>query len=229
MTAREIGHGNIDVPVRNPADLREILQAILRANETLITQNRAIQKLLDGDIPSRSSWHAGGARVHATEPHVPVAAAEQQHVQETNSEIWEGIMGLSAAESDEFMDAFYHWARPATVEEVLQEGRRWTSWSYAAAFPALSKFLRRATYENRCRCQVWLDDLYGPHIEPRSFSYVESKRNVNTLWDAIKERAALPSPGGESQSHEENVSVRLFRIADLSPLVLSAILGSTPQ
>jgi len=74
-----------------------------------------------------------------------------------------------------------------------------------------------------------MDDLYGPQVEPRSFSYAESKKSINALWDEIKERAAFPSRGRELRSNAESVSVRLFRIADLSPLVLSAILGSTPQ
>jgi hypothetical protein len=138
-------------------------------------------------------------------------------------------MGASAAESDEFMNAFYHWARPVTVQEVLNERRRWTSWSYSAAFPALSKFLKRATPQHRCHCKVWMDDLYGLHVEPRSTSYVESRGNIDALWDAISCRAALPSGGRGSRANAERVSVRLFRVVDLSPLVLSAILGSTPQ
>ena len=229
MTTPEIRNGDTNLPVYNSIDLREILEAILRANETLIAQNRTFQKFLDGDIPSRSSWHAGGARGHATDTNAPTSYADQRNTLETNSDAWEGIMGASAAESEEFMDAFYHWARPATVGEVLNERRRWTSWSYAAAFPALSKFLKRATPKHRCRCQVWMDDLYGLQVEPRSFSYAESKKSINALWDEIKERAAFPSRGRELRSNAESVSVRLFRIADLSPLVLSAILGSTPQ
>src|SRR5437667_5191886 len=105
MTAPEVRNSDKNLPVHNSTDLREILEAILRANETLIAQNRALQRLLDGDVPSRFSWHAGGARGHATDPHTPASTAEQQNTQETNSDIWEGIMGASAAESEDFMNA----------------------------------------------------------------------------------------------------------------------------
>lgn len=77
---------------------------------------------------------------------------------------------------------------------------------------------------------MWMDDFNGVSEKPRSISYSEAKRNVNVLWDEIKDRAALPcSQTVFEEKHAGRISARLFQVVDLSPLVLAAILGSTPQ
>jgi hypothetical protein len=220
----------------NLKDLRPILQAILRTNENLAAQNKALYQLLASGNTS-SPWDLGAQgnsatdNYHARDSRLSRRSLNDHlNVQEMNTDIWEGILGVSAIQSNEFMQSFYYWPRPDRVEAVLNERRRWTSWSYAAAFPELSRFLKRATMSHRCCCQLWMDDLTGLGEKSRSISYSEAKRNINVLWDVIKNRAPLSSARQVRAGLEgEEVSVRLFQIVDLSPLVLAAILGSTPQ
>lgn len=237
--AEELLNGHSSPAGDNLKDLRPILQAILRTNEDLAAQNKALYQLLASGDTSSTQWHS------VTQPKISMDTygrdsegpplSRRSHVDplnspETNAEIWYGILSISANESQEFMESYYRWPRPSRIEEVLNERRRWTSWSYAAAFPALSRFLKRATMSHRCCCQVWMEDLDGVSEWGNSISYGEAKRNVNVLWNAIKDRAVLPSAQTEPEvENAGRVSVRLFQIVDLSPLVLAAILGSTPQ
>jgi hypothetical protein len=233
------GHSSPAADTDSLKDLRPILQAILRTNENLAAQNKALYQLLASGNTSSARWDS------VAQPNISMDAYSHNSAgpplsrrsyldplnsPETNAEIWYGILNISATGSQEFMKSYYHWPRPSCVEEVLNERRRWTSWSYAAAFPELSRFLKRATMSRRCCCQVWMEDLDGLSDRGNSISYGEAKRNVNVLWDAIKDRAVLPSAQtGSGAENAGRVSVRLSQIVDLSPRVLAAILGSTPQ
>jgi hypothetical protein len=229
MSSSESLDGDANPSVPNLGDLRQILQAILLANETLLSSH-AIRQLLDRGDTSQSPRHPGASATDIFEPDSRVSrayAGEQLNAEPTNTQIWESIVRTSATESDEFMSSFYDWPRSASVQDVLNKGRQWTSWSYTAAFPALSKFLGQATLSQRLRCRVWMEDFHTFHDEPRSISYSEPNKGINALWQVIKNRTPIWSIRARPRS--DRVSVRLFQIVDLSPLVLSAILGSTPQ
>jgi urate oxidase len=114
------------------------------------------------------------------------------------------------------------------MQEVLNAGQTWTSWSYAAAFPELSKFLKRTSPDHRCHCQVEIDDLFSLYGKRFSVSYSESKNKIDVFWETVKNRLAFSSTLSNTEP-DEYVSARLFKIVDLSPLVLTALLGSTPQ
>ncbi len=213
MAEAEILNGDSTPAADNLKDLRPILQAILRTNENLATQNKALYQLLaSGHINTSSArWDLpaqGGNENTVDNYHAPCSRLSRRslidhlNVQETNTQIWEGILSISAIESHEFMQAFYY----------------------------LSRFLKRATMSHRCSCQVWMDDLYGLKKMSRSISYSEAKRNINVLWSEIKDRDALPPIQTVSKAEDpSSFSVRLFRIVDLSPLVLASILASTPE
>jgi hypothetical protein len=236
MAEAEILNAYSSSAADNLKDLGPILQALLRTNENLAAQNKALYQLLTSCDTTSSRWDSSLQGGHITNNYPAQGGstfssrslANQQGNEQTNTQIWEGILSISATESDQFMQAFYYWSRPTGIQEVLYERGRWTSWSYAAAFPELSKFLKRATMPHRCNCQVWMDDFIGLNKKPRSIPYSEAKK-INLLWDVIKDRDPLPSFDTDSKAKDTvGVSVRLFRIVDLSPLVLAAILGSTP-
>ena len=219
-------------------DIRPILQAILRTNETLAAQNRELYQLLSsGQNEPSSRWNGPQEssninldNLFAAGPRLPwLSLADQLNLQDSNDEIWKGILSLSATRSNDFMEKFFYWERPDRIEMVLSERSRWTSWSYAAAFPELSKFIKQTAMSHRSSCQVWVDDLYTSS-EKRSTSYKEYKKNIRVLWNDIKNRVAPPtSQILLGKDNLDRFSVRLFQIVDLSPLVLAAILGSTPQ
>ncbi|OCK75586.1 hypothetical protein K432DRAFT_429309 [Lepidopterella palustris CBS 459.81] len=217
----------------NSDEFRKLLEAVLQANENLVTQNRALQDLLKRVVSSPETTLATSsvaANLHESTPSKPAPVMQEKSTngQQTNADAWESIFGMSAVDSEDFMQAFYHWIRPSTVEQLLNSNSTWTSWSYTAAFPELSGFLKRVSPEHRCHCQVDIDDLFSLHDKRHSVSYSESKNRINLLWDSIKDRPAFP-PSNTATNGDERVSARLFKIVDLSPLVLTALLGSTPQ
>jgi hypothetical protein len=204
-------------------DFQQVLRSVMTANDALIAQNRALQRLLER---ATSDTTSGSANATASYRSAGSDAPVQDAIQ-TNCEIWEGIFSISATSSTEFMAAFYHWTRPETVQQVLSSSATWTSWSYAAAFPQLSKFLRRVSVDDRCHCEVDMDDLVSLGGRGYSTSYHGSRNKISLFWDKVKARPAFPPD--EAKAPEARVSARLFKILDLSPTVLTALLGSTPR
>ncbi|KIX00287.1 uncharacterized protein Z518_10426 [Rhinocladiella mackenziei CBS 650.93] len=226
-------------------DLQQILQAILQTNENLAAQNTELCQLListqDASVPCWKNplqlQEVNGLNTNNffAARSLPsrfsrLSTVEQASSPNPNEKIWEGILSLSATKSKDFMEKFFYWDRPEHIEMVLSERSRWTSWSYAASFPELSKFMKRTHLSHRSSCQVWMDDL-SSREEKRSISYKEYKKHVRVLWDGIKDRRPPASSHHMSlqADHTSRCSIRLFQIVDLSPLVLAAILGSTPQ
>jgi hypothetical protein len=74
---------------------------------------------------------------------------------------------------------------------------------------------------------VETDDFLSIDQGRCSTSYSETRNKIDTFWDQVRERPALAT--GEGRDGLKRVSVRLFKIIDLSPLVLTALLASTPQ
>ncbi|OCL14354.1 hypothetical protein AOQ84DRAFT_435718 [Glonium stellatum] len=202
-------------------DFRQILEAVLQELLSRLnapsTSKTTVRSSLTVDAK------VSEARISRLLSNDPQNSAEQ-----ANSKIWEGIFSINAKDSNEFMRAFYHWTRPSTIQEVLNAGQTWTSWSYAAAFPELSKFLKRTSSTDRCHCQVDMDDLFSLRGKRCSVSYNESKNKIDAFWEEIKNRPAFSSDLSNTEP-DEYVSARLFKIVDLSPFVLTALLGSTPQ
>ena len=138
MAAAEILNSESGSATNNLTDLRPILQAILRTNENLAAQNRALYNLLasgqsDTSLPS---WNAsqevprGTATdtVFATGPrHSRHSVGGQPNTQDTNSQIWDGILSMSATNSEDFMQKFFYWDRPDQIESILSDRCRWTS------------------------------------------------------------------------------------------------------
>jgi hypothetical protein len=225
----------------NHQDLRPILQAILRTNETLTAQNKQLYQLLasnqNAGLPT--AWTALHPQAGESQPDVLFGPGPRMsrlsfvdrpnNPPDSDDQIWEGILSLSAAHSPDFMEKFFYWDRPDSIEMVLSERNRWTSWSYAASFPGLSKFMKQLMLSHRSSCQVWMDDIHSTS-DRRSVAYKEYKRNIRVLWEEIKNRAApLVATTLSNMEDSDKFSIRLFQIVDLSPFVLSAVLGSTPQ
>jgi hypothetical protein len=206
----------------SPAELRSVLEVVIQANEALVAQNQALQQLLKSTV-DRISGTDNSSRTQRRS----ITAPSRNEAKRANSEIWTDIFHTSATSSEQFMKAFYDWKRPESVQQLLSTNATWTSWTYAAAFPHLSRFLKRTSPNHRCHCQVDVDDLLSIDHGRRSTSYKESRNRIDVFWEAIKDRTAFQLIKGEDP--EKRVSARLFKIVDLSPLVLTALLGSTPQ
>jgi hypothetical protein len=206
----------------SPAELRKILEAVIQSNDALVAQNQAIQQLLKFTISCKN----GNGRPLAVQQNFDSASSHHE-IERTNCEIWEGIFSISATSCAEFMKAFYYWDCPESVQQVLNSSVTWTSWTYAAAFPHLSSFLKRVSLDHRCHCQVEMDDLLNIDQGRRSTSYSETRNKIDTFWDQIRVRPAFHTVEGQDQ--QKRVSARLLKIIDLSPLVLTALLASTPR
>jgi hypothetical protein len=198
-------------------EIRNVLEAVIQANEALMAQNQALQQLIKTTIAQSSG-------INNSKMIRPGSIAALDKADLTNAEIWEGIFGKSATSSEQFMKAFYQWSRPESIQQVLNTSATWTSWTYDAAFPNLSRFLKR---NHRCHCQVDMDDLLSVGCNRNTTSYHESRTRVEALWEIVKDREAFPPIEGDNPA--KRVSARLFKIIDLSPMVLTALLASTPQ
>lgn len=209
-----------DLP--SPAELQKALEAVIQSNDALLAQNKALQQLL-----MRTTSRTNGNEMPKVAPQMSTSVSSNHEIERANSGIWADIFSMSATSSPEFMKAFYHWDSPESVQQVLNSSVTWTSWTYAAAFPHLSSFLKRVSPNHRCHCQVDLDDLLSIDQGRRSTSYSETRNKIDKFWDLIKVRPAFPQVEGQDLHHR--VSARLFKIIDLSPLVLTALLASTPQ
>ena len=141
-----------------------------------------------------------------------------------------------AAEDGQFINTYYKWRRPLSVEGLLQQPRIWMSWSYKAAYPKLAKFLEKASLDSKFRCQVILeefetnDDLY----QRRMFRYNEAHAPLSAIFDALK---TLPTQAEKAESFASQVHgtklttrhARILHIMDISPLILSCIFGTSSR
>jgi hypothetical protein len=216
----EMSDDKSDMP--SPAELRKILEAVIQSNDALVAQNKALQQLLK-HATSGKKRNEGLQSAHR----ISRPVSFRHEFEQSNCEIWAGIFGISATSSAEFMKAFYYWDCPESVQQVLNSSVTWTSWTYAAAFPHLSSFLKRVSPDHRCHCQVETDDLLSIDQDRRSTFYSETRNKIDRFWDQVKVRPAFPMVDGDDP--QKRVSARLFKIIDLSPLVLTALLASTPQ
>jgi hypothetical protein len=219
---------------RQPEDFRLIFQAILQTNEKLMEQNRSILALLSKDfkhLAADQNHHEpttqGNLRPDndGAHPRPSALSPVERPAPAVNNQIWDDILCANHHESDDFMQTFHCWTRPPSLEAVVNGKRAWTSWCYRAAFPELSAFLQRASLSERCPCQVSMEDFCSSVDEPITMSFSKANNRINNLWEQIKHRPMPP----KAVTLKRNVSARLFRIIDLSPIVLACILGSTPQ
>jgi hypothetical protein len=205
-----------------------IVQSIVDRNNELVSQNQIMIKLLT-DLSSKldkrddSSVADDQATLHLSERQQSFDPPD--NLQQTSLEIWSAILKSRSINSNEFMEAYHSWLRPATIQAVLNEKKEWTSWSYEAAFPELAKFLKKASLSRRYRAQLYLRDYDGKGQDPDLFRYNESQSKSHVLWERIKRR-----PYSAKASTFSTVSaVRLLQVIDLSPTVLSCILAATPR
>jgi hypothetical protein len=242
MAHQETSRDGLQAPRRGAEDYRHIFQAIMQTNEKLMEQNRALLALLSSDFKDLAATHDQRQSTTQDESRRVLnttastlstisAVDTPSNARSNNDHIWDDILGTNHDESDDFMQTFHCWDRPPSLTAVLNGRRAWTSWSYRASFPELSAFLKRASLTERCPCQVSMEDYYSTQDEPISVNFSKATHRIHDLWEQIKDR---PIPSTLANASElapqcRTISARLFRIIDLSPIVLACILGSTPQ
>ncbi|KAH6679338.1 hypothetical protein B0J14DRAFT_295896 [Halenospora varia] len=151
------------------------------------------------------------------------------------AEIWRTILRPGAAEDEQFVNKYFKWRRPISVEGLLLgQPRIWTSWGYKATYPKLAIFLEKASLEDKFRCQIIVEDLetHEDRHERRTFRYNEAHGRLSRVFDGLK---TLPTEIDEAKPvctwrKDQNLMARLSRVlhvTDVSPLVLSCIFGTS--
>jgi hypothetical protein len=222
-----------------PNDVSAVLRKVLKNNEALISQNAALLSFLSESGAAKISSSEGSTSPHQ-EHFVPLsksstfATLAEQSLQNPDEDKWVNIFTTSAYASSDFTSAYFDWPRPPTLSAVLNERHSWTSWSYKASFPHLARFLHQAIKERktqRCPCQVVVEDFSTVGGEARTVVLGKTNRKVEDLWKGVRSRAGLTdvSKGLGLGENGTGVSSRLWKVIDLSPVVLACLLGSSPQ
>ncbi|KAI9670852.1 MAG: hypothetical protein M1817_003737 [Caeruleum heppii] len=124
----------------------------------------------------------------------------------------------------------FAWRNGRSLEQVLSPERAWNSWSYRASYPKLSAFLAQASLSEKSKSQVLAED-FG---EDGSVAKWESTGGIldhASLWEALRSRcfARSEDTADVADVNEPGAPSRMLRVVDLSPVVASLLLGSTPK
>ena len=152
------------------------------------------------------------------------------------AEIWKNILRRDAADEENFLNKYYNWRRPISVQGLLNGPRIWTSWGYKAAYPKLAAFLEKASLDSKFRSQVILEETEtnDEGYQRRKFRYNEAHAPLSVVFDALK---TLPSQAGEEKPFSGKNKgtalmtrlTRILHIADISPLVLNCVFGTSSR
>lgn len=157
------------------------------------------------------------------------------------AEIWNIILRPGAAADERFANMYYNWHRPTSLEGVLGQPRIWTSWGYKAAYPKLATFLENVTVDNKLHAQVIMEEVETSpaqdqyqQYQHREFRYNEALASLSVIFNALK---TLPTQAEHAISFAQVVKghkrisryVRVLQVSDISPLVLSCILGTSSR
>jgi hypothetical protein len=229
-------------------DLIPVVRDMLQQNNVLLAQNRAVLDLLhrihsshpsletnnsnDNDNNNKN-WRRSNSEGLDRNPQLLGDDSYQLNLSEqvTNSDIWTGILGARSIDCEDFMYSYFLGHRPPTsIDEVLSENREWTSWSYTAAFPELSRFLKQALLSNRCRAKVFLKDHTSHQDDSGLWEYHENRTRIQKFWSLIRDRPVPLSVQNQfTKDDDESLAVRSIQVVDLSPMVLTCILAATPR
>ncbi|OJD16757.1 hypothetical protein AJ78_03095 [Emergomyces pasteurianus Ep9510] len=148
------------------------------------------------------------------------------------AEVWKVILRPGAAGNQQFVNRYYNWYRPLSIQALLGQPRTWMSWSYKAAYPKLSALLEQASLEHKLRCRVSMEELaiYNDQYELRKLSYNEAHAPLSVLFDVLKTIPAQTTNCIEIKIRGTAVIKKLTRvlhITDISPLVLNCIFGTS--
>ncbi|KAF1969967.1 hypothetical protein BU23DRAFT_512189 [Bimuria novae-zelandiae CBS 107.79] len=187
-------------------------------------------------------------RVNAAEvwPSGPPDYVSKEPSQHSYEEIWQEIEKNRGRGSDDFIRVYCTFARPPTLEKVMTWQSAWSSWNYQVAYPHFSMFLKSAGLKSAglknaglkmlTRCTLFLEDCEISEANSRKIvktkeRYLFRDFQYNDLWDTIKKRPMWDSASLHANGVQEiaTSTFRLIQITDLSPMVLTCILGCTPS
>ncbi|KAH0565503.1 hypothetical protein GP486_001097 [Trichoglossum hirsutum] len=125
-----------------------------------------------------------------------------------------------------------------SLYDILSVGQLWTTWQYQAAYPNTAKFLEKSTLPGKSRSLVCCDSFFptGEIVERWSSETPDTEeiegrkpRSMpERMWDVVKRRIVVDK-SEISGNLEERLPSRLLRIMDISPVVATILLASTPK
>jgi hypothetical protein len=122
------------------------------------------------------------------------------------------------------------------IFSIKEPPELWTTWQYQAAYPNTAKFLAKATSAEKSRSVVYYDSFFqtGEKVEQWSSEDPYGTRTgkkmtmPERMWDIVKRRMVVDRPG-QSGNVRERLPSRLLRIVDISPVIATILLASTPK
>lgn len=212
------------------ADLSDpsvLLNLLTRQTELLLAQKRELE-LLKGSTHSQQLPQQQLPQQPPLRRMSTVSALQQPNplaVEEEQKRIWqEEILPFR----DEHLLRSFIWRKGLTLEELLSPNRPWNTWSYRAAYPNLSKFLSNVSLNEYSKSQVLCEDFNEIGLVSR-WQSTEGVLNHVSLWATIGTRGDGKNEDSESNIKASDAFSRILRIVDLSPIVTSLVLGSTPR
>ncbi|KAI9802662.1 MAG: hypothetical protein M1825_002684 [Sarcosagium campestre] len=123
----------------------------------------------------------------------------------------------------------FAWREGHPLEVVLSPSRPWNSWSYRASYPKLAAFLAKASLGERSKSQVLTED-FGLGGAVSRWESGDGVLDHVSLWEELRTRCFPRSedPADSLGGTEYAAVSRMVRVSDISPLVASLLLGSTP-
>ncbi|KKZ64020.1 hypothetical protein EMCG_01681 [[Emmonsia] crescens] len=152
------------------------------------------------------------------------------------AEIWRSILRADAAKDEQFVNRYYNWNRPLSIQALLGQPRIWVSWSYRAAYPKLSTLLEQASLEHKLRCRVSFEELAIANdraypYDLRRLSYNEAHAPLSVIFDVLKTIPTQMTRVTQFEVKDRGSALatklaRVLHITDISPLVLNCIFGT---
>jgi len=210
----------------DPPDTSALLNLLTKQTELLLAQKRELELLRSmiqqyqqppPQPPSRRMSTVSALQVQQQQN--PITKEEEQ------KRVWQNE--ILRYHDEDLLKSFY-WRKGLPLEQLLSPNRPWNTWSYRAAYPKLSAFLAKASLNESSRSQVLCEDFNDSGPVSR-WESTEGVLNHASLWDAIGTRLDDRPEGTESYNGPPMALSRILRIVDLSPIVASIVLGSTPR
>lgn len=152
------------------------------------------------------------------------------------AEIWRAILRPGAADDEQFLNQYYNWRRPVSIQGLLGQPRFWMSWAYKAAYPKLAAFLEKASLDSKFRAKVLLEDIEPSEgqVQHRRFHFNEAHAALSVIFDALKTYPTQMDAATPTSENFGNVThikrfARTLHITDISPVVLSCVFGTSSR
>ncbi|KAL2001264.1 hypothetical protein VTN02DRAFT_1971 [Thermoascus thermophilus] len=217
-------------PDKDQSDSSAVLRLLTKQTELLVAQMRELELLramIQHPLPHQQQYQQPSSRRPSAVSALHVQQQQQQAPitkEEEQRRVWQNE--ILSYHNDDLLRSYY-WRKGLSIEQLLSPTRPWNTWSYRAAYPKLSAFLAKASLTEASRSQVLCEDFTDDGRVSR-WESTEGVLNHASLWDAIGTRLD-DRQDGTASSYNGSALSRILRIVDLSPIVASIVLGSTPR